>query len=292
VLSSVSHSFGETRALDDASLRVRQGTLHAVLGENGAGKSTLMRIVFGLLQPKAGAMQLHGESYAPASPSEALRHGVGMVHQHFTLVPAMSVAENVVLGGTGTFNPRKAAAYVLELCELTGLRMDPGAIVRDLPVAAQQRVEILKALSRGASFLILDEPTAVLAPDDVAELHSWLRGFVKQGNTAVLVTHKLREALAVADDVTVLRRGRTVLASPVAEVDRDSLIHAIIGSGSEQSELAAELEPSTSQDGKAEPADAVIVAESLRLLREGGSVAVEDASLEVHAGEILGIAGV
>lgn len=330
LIEGASHSFGQTVALKDASLRVSEGSLHAVLGENGAGKSTLMRIVFGLLQPDEARMELHGRHYSPASPADALAHGIGMVHQHFTLVPAMTVAENVALGGRGSFHPRKAEAHVRELCERTGLRLDPTATARDLSIAARQRVEILKALSRGATLLILDEPTAVLAPADVSDLQHWLRSYVEQGNTAVLITHKLHEALAVADDVTVLRRGATVLAAPAESVDRSGLIRAIIGAGDERGELEAELgaeadssvhatppsesrgtaaghtaagtdadahagaDSETEAETDAGEADenAPIVAKKLRLLRPDGSVAVEDASVTVRGGEILGIAAV
>jgi ABC-type uncharacterized transport system ATPase subunit len=298
-LEGISHSFGSTRALDEAQLVVRPGTLHAVLGENGAGKSTLMRVAFGMLQPDAGSMTLKGRSYAPRSPAEALRSGVGMVHQHFTLVPAMSVAENVALGGRGTFDRRRAAAHVRSLCERTGLTVDPNARVRDLPVPAQQRVEILKALSRGASLLILDEPTAVLAPDDVTELQDWLRSYVERGNTVVLVTHKLREALAVADDITVLRRGRTVLSEPASSLTADDLIAPIVGSGADanaRSGAAAPLvRPATERSGR-DQADnrkpVVMRATGLRLVREDGSVAIERADISARAGEILGVAGV
>ncbi len=298
-LEGVSHSFGSTRALYEARLVVRRGTLHAVLGENGAGKSTLMRVAFGMLQPDAGSMTLNGSTYAPRSPADALRSGVGMVHQHFTLVPAMSVAENVALGGRGSFDRRRAAAHVSSLCERTGLVVDPKAKVQDLPVAAQQRVEILKALSRGASLLILDEPTAVLAPDDVTELQDWLRSYVQRGNTVVLVTHKLREALAVADDITVLRRGRTVLSEPAASLTADDLIRPIVGSGADANARdTADAQLVRRSDGRPDRGQAdsrktvVVRAAGLRLVREDGSVAIERADLSARAGEILGVAGV
>ncbi len=298
-LEDVSHSFGSNRALDGARLLVRQGTLHAVLGENGAGKSTLMRITFGMLQPDAGRMSLHGETYAPGSPAAALQRGVGMVHQHFTLVPAMTVAENVALGGRGSFDLRRAAAHVRSLCERTGLTVNPTARVHDLPVAAQQRVEILKALSRGASLLILDEPTAVLAPDDVAELQDWLRSYVQRGNTVVLVTHKLREALAVADDITVLRRGRTVMSAPASSRSAEDLIAPIVGSGPDEGARANVDASIVRQHGARSGSErdtldrpVVMRATGLRLVREDGSVAIEDATIAAHAGEILGVAGV
>lgn len=321
-LRDVTHRFGATRALDGASLVVRRGTLHAVLGENGAGKTTLVRCAFGLVRPDAGRLELDGAPYAPATPADALRHGVGMVHQHFTLVPAMTVAENVALGGRGRFDRRRAANVVRELGERTGLRVEPDARVRDLPVGAQQRVEILKALVRGARLLILDEPSAVLVPDESVELNAWLRRYVSEGNTAVVVTHKLREALATADDVTVLRHGRTVLAAPARELDEHVLLGAMLGTAGRDAgatELATvgaapeherrpaaapgrrvpdepashgDAPPAAGQRQSGGTAPVVLRADALRLFRADGSVAIHDASLAVRAGEIVGIAGV
>jgi len=232
VLDAITHRFGAVRALDGASLIVRRGTVHALLGENGAGKSTLMRVAFGMLQPQAGAMQRDGAQVRFASPAAAMVAGIGMVHQHFTLVPAMTVAENVALGGAGRrYDPAGAAARVQAVAERAGLALDPMAHVRDLPVGAQQRCEIVKALARDVSLLILDEPTAVLAPAEATELLRWVRGYADQGHAVVLITHKLRDALAVADDLTVLRKGRTVLTTRAAEADEGLLARAMIGSG-------------------------------------------------------------
>ena len=228
-LEHVHKRFGEVVALDDASLRVRAGTLHALLGENGAGKTTLLRVAFGLLRADRGTVRLHDVARRLASPRDAIALGLGMVHQHFTLVPALTVAENVALGGHGRYRRRDAREQVMAIGRETGLTLDPDTLVRDLGVAGQQRVEIVKALAHGARVLVLDEPTAVLAPDEAAELLRWLRRYVDAGHAAVLITHKLNEALAHAHDVTVLRRGLTVLAAPAASLRTDDLVDAMVG---------------------------------------------------------------
>ena len=228
-LDAIDKRFGEVQALRGASLNVRRGTLHAVLGENGAGKTTLMRIAFGLMPADAGGVRIDGAAVTLTSGADAIRRGLGMVHQHFTLVPAMTAAENIALGGRGRLELRAVAARVQALVERTGLRVDPSARIAALGVGAQQRVEILKALYSNARVLILDEPTAVLTPTEAEELFAWLRRFVAEGGTAVLVTHKLQEALAVADDVTVLRRGQCVLAAPAAQLDMTALVRAVTG---------------------------------------------------------------
>jgi len=228
-LRGVTHRFGAVGALHDASLHVRPGTVHALLGENGAGKTTLMRVAFGLLTPDQGSILVRDKPTAIASPAAALALGIGMVHQHFTLVPAMTVAENVALGGRGVFRPQQAAERVGEVATRAGLTLDPLAIVNTLSVGAQQRCEIVKALARDVSLLILDEPTAVLAPAEAADLLQWLRTFASDGHAVVLITHKLRDALSIADDVTVLRRGRTVLAARAGDTTQDDLRRAMVG---------------------------------------------------------------
>lgn len=231
-LARISRHFGRVQALDDVSFAVRAGTVHALLGENGAGKTTLMRIVFGLLTPDDGSpsvIEWRGTPLAVRAPADALAAGIGMVHQHFTLVPAMTVAENVALGGHGRFDPAAAAARVREVGARAGLLLDPDARVDTLPVGAQQRCEIVKALARDVQLLILDEPTAVLAPADARELLAWVRRFADAGNAVVLITHKLRDALAVADDVTVLHRGRSVLSVPARQTTEAALAAAMLG---------------------------------------------------------------
>jgi simple sugar transport system ATP-binding protein len=290
-LQGIDKRYGATQALASASLSVRAGTVHALLGENGAGKTTLMHVAYGMERPDSGTIQLHGRTVRLAGPADAIAGGVGMVHQHFTLVPVMTVAENVALGGHGKLELSRTVTSVRELSERTGLALDPKARVEALSVAAQQRVEIAKALMRRARILVLDEPTAVLPPPEAAELLRWLRSFADEGNAVVLITHKLGEALRVADHVTVLRRGRTVLTAPRAEVSTSSLAAAMLGSidADERVILAA----STNHVGSHKVATApVFRAERISITDARGSTRVREASFQVDAGEIVGIAAV
>ncbi|AHG88712.1 ABC transporter related protein [Gemmatirosa kalamazoonensis] len=281
-LRGVTKRFGTATALDGASLVVRAGTLHAVLGENGAGKTTLMRVAFGMLRPDAGEILVEGTPRRLTSPADAIAAGVGMVHQHFTIVPAMTVAENVALGGRGRYDAAAAAARVRAVAERTGLALDPAAVAGSLGVAAQQRLEIVKALARDARTLILDEPTAVLTPAESRELLGWLRTFVDDGHTVVLVTHRLRDALAFADDVTVLRRGRTAGALGTADATEARLAELVLG----------EPPPPPAPRGAAAPGAVVARAVGLRVVDARGVERVRGATLEVRAGEILGLAAV
>ena len=240
-MHGVTQRFGLALALDDASLVVRAGTVHALLGENGAGKTTLMRVAFGMLTPERATIALHGSPVVMSSPAAALAMGIGMVHQHFTLVSAMTVAENIALGQRGLFSPRGASTRVRTLAASAGLALDPDAVVGTLSVGAQQRCEIVKALARDVQLLILDEPTAVLAPGEAAELLQWIRQFAYAGHAVVLITHKLRDALAVADDVTVLRRGRTVLTARAAATTQAALTRAMFGDDASQAYAGREL---------------------------------------------------
>ncbi len=305
MLADVVKRYGETTALDGASLAVGAGTLHAVLGENGAGKTTLMRVAFGLVRPDAGEVRVYGAARRFASPAAAIAAGVGMVHQHFTIVPAMTVAENVALGGRGRFDPQSAADRVRAVGAETGLTLDPAAVAGALPVAAQQRLEIVKALARAARVLILDEPGAVLSPDEADELLAWLRRWVDGGGTAVLVTHKLRDALRHADAVTVLRRGRTVLARPVGRgadaLTEAALATAMLGEGATAPapEVAADpaalagAAPDDRRDGApARDRTAVVRADRVRAADAWGVVRVRDATFSLYAGEIVGVAAV
>ena len=279
--------FGRTVALDDAVLEVRTGTLHALLGENGAGKTTLMRIAFGMLAADEGSVAIAGVERPLRSSIDALAVGVGMVHQHFLLVPAMTVAENVSLGDSGFFggySPEQAARRVRRIGEATGLILDPAVRVEDLPVAAQQRLEIVKALAREVKLLILDEPTAVLTPSESQELYSWLQGFVARGNSVVLITHKVREALAVADAVTVLRRGRTVLNARVTVETESQVLQALLGESTGPAGAAPGRTPA--------PGRLLVQLISGTVNDARGVARLREASLEVRTGEILGIAGV
>jgi ABC-type uncharacterized transport system ATPase subunit len=281
-LSNITKRFGDTPALDDVSLVCRRGRVHALLGENGAGKTTLMRVAFGLTAPDKGQVTA-AENRALVSTSDAIAAGIGMVHQHFTNVPAMTVAENVALGGHGRFDARSAARRVEDIGRRTGLTLDPRAVAETLPVGAQQRLEIVKALARDAHVLILDEPTAVLAPGEIEELLQRLRAFADEGNTVVLITHKLREALAIADDLTVLRRGRVALNGTAVGMTIDDVSAALLGDRSEPQQTPA-----------LETVVGGVVAElrGVTVLDERGATALHDATLDVRAGEIVGIAAV
>ena len=281
-LRGVSRRFGAVQALDTASLEVRAGTVHALLGENGAGKSTLMRIAFGLLQPDAGEIVVRGTPRRFGSPAEAIASGVGMVHQHFTLVPAFTVAENVALGGRGRYNARAAAELVREIGTSVGLVLDPETSAASLPVGAQQRLEIVKALARDATLLILDEPTAVLAPAEATEMLAWIRRFATGERAVVLITHHLDDAMAVADDVTVLRRGATVLVSSVRDTTATALIDAMLGE---------HREPSAPRPARPH-GEPVLALRRVSVIDERGVLRLSDVSCEVAAGEIVGIAAV
>jgi simple sugar transport system ATP-binding protein len=285
-MTKVAKRFGETVALDDVSFTLRPGTVHALLGENGAGKTTLMRIAFGLLAPDAGDIIAGAPPRRVTSAAVAIAAQLGMVHQHFTNVAAMTVAENVALGGTGLFDERDAAERVATIGQRTGLILDPSARVEDLPVSAQQRLEIVKALARGARALILDEPTAALAPPEITELLAWLRSFANDGNAIVLITHKLREALAVADEVTVLRRGRVTFSGAAAGMTIETLSSALLG------EDRGRLDGMPSVQSGVPLGRAVVNAQNISIVDQRGVRRIHSASFEVHAGEILGIAAV
>ncbi len=283
-LLGITKRYDSVVALDDASLTVRPGTIHAVLGENGAGKTTLMRVAYGMVSADSGIVRVRGAGKRLASPLDAIAAGIGMVHQHFTLVPAMTVAENLVLGGRGRLRERETISQVHDIAARTGFSLDPSARVETLSVGAQQRVEIAKALARNASLLILDEPTAVLAPSEIEDLLQWLRQYVGEGNAAVLITHKLREALAVADDVSVLRHGRQVLAGPASAISTEQLTLAMIGQQHGTDRVQLPRPPAT--------APLRFDVEHIAILDEQGRTRIRDTSFQVRSGEVLGIAGV
>jgi simple sugar transport system ATP-binding protein len=296
-LDQIAKRFGDTIALDNATLTVRAGTVHALLGENGAGKTTLMGVAFGLLHADGGTVSVEGIPRRFDSPADAIRAGVGMVHQHYALVASMTVAENVALGLRGPYHARAAADRVRRSSAETGLALDPDARVDTLPVEAQQRVEIVKALTRDARVLILDEPTAVLAPGPAADLLRWLRAFADRGGTAILITHKLREALSIADAVTVLRHGRTVLAAPASAVSEDRLADAMLGETAAHE--TARSESGSGGDGQgpamqgpAMQGPAIVTASHITLADDRGIVVISAASFVIRAGEIVGLAAV
>jgi simple sugar transport system ATP-binding protein len=280
-LERIVKDFGRTRALDLASLVVRPGSIHALLGENGAGKTTLMRVAFGLLQPDNGQILLDSRTVRFRSPAEAIRAGIGMVHQHFTNVPAMTAAENIALGGHGLYSPAAAHDRVRVLADEVQLVIDPSAPAGSLSIAAQQKLEILKALHRNAAILILDEPTAVLAPSEARELLHLLRQFALRGGSVVLITHKLSEALETADELTVLRYGRTVYHASAAQTSADQLAAAMLGDAPSES-------PRVTRRQGGEP---MLRLSSVTIVDSDGATRLADANLEVRAHEIVGIAG-
>jgi general nucleoside transport system ATP-binding protein len=284
-LDGVGKRFGRVAALTDASLAVRPGTVHALLGENGAGKTTLMRIAFGMYAPDVGAVRVRGSLVHLGSPGDAIALGIGMVHQHFTLVPAMTVAENLAVGGRGRFDSAVVGERVRDIGRATGLSLDPNERVGDLSVSAQQRLELMKALSRNAEILIFDEPTAVLAPDEANDLLRRVRQLADGGRAIILITHKLREALSIADDITVLRRGATVMTSSRADIDQAALIGAMLGQRDVRAPVPRRTTPST-------PRETVIAARAVSVADARGVTRIRGATLDVHGGEIVGIAAV
>jgi len=298
-LDGISKRFGAVVALSGTTVRVRSGSIHAVLGENGAGKTTLMRIAYGSLRPDAGEIRIFGNPVTLKSSADALARGVGMVHQHFTLVPAMTVAENVALGMRGVYDAGAAAERVRSLGRRTGLVLEPDALVATLPVGAQQRLEIVKALARNVRVLILDEPTAVLAPSEADDLLAWVARFRDQGGAAVLITHKLREARLVADDVTVLHRGATVLTGRTSDLDEGTLVSALVGDGAGPQTTTSgvrpisDLAPTSAPPAAAHTRGAAIaVLRNVSIRASRGAMALRAVSLEAFGGEVLGIAAV
>ncbi|HRV90659.1 MAG TPA: ABC transporter ATP-binding protein [Anaerolineae bacterium] len=274
-------------ANDNINLKLHQGEILALLGENGAGKSTLMNMLYGLYTPTEGEIWIKGEKVELSNPGEAIDRGVGMVHQHFQLVPPMTVAENVMLGseitsGGGRLNMRQAIRNVRELSEQYGLAVDPTAVIEDLPVGTQQRVEIIKALYRHADILILDEPTAVLTPQEANELFRIMRDLTAQNVSIIFITHKLKEVLAVADRIGVLRSGQMVGTAMPEDSTETSLAEMMVGRN-----VILRVEKSASKPGQP-----VLQIQNLHVHDDRGHAAVEGVDLEVFAGEILGIAGV
>jgi general nucleoside transport system ATP-binding protein len=288
-LTAIEKHFGAVHANRGASLTVRDREIHALVGENGAGKSTLMKILSGMTPPDGGTIEVGGRDVTGWTTAEAIAAGVGMVHQHFMLVPTLTVAENVVLGREpvrgGRFDREQAERDVERLCEQSGLVVPAGRLVADLSVGEAQRVEILKLLYRGARVLLLDEPTAVLSPPEVAELWKVLRTLRDGGATVVLITHKLDEVMAVSDHVTVMRMGETVTTMATGDTSPEKIAKAMVG---REVDLAVRA-------GRSTPGAPGAVALDVRhLVVRGARIekAVHDVSFSVAAGEILGIAGV
>ncbi|MGD8292241.1 MAG: ABC transporter ATP-binding protein [Desulfobacterales bacterium] len=282
----ITKKFPLVLAVDDVSFSVRQGEIHALVGENGAGKSTLVNILYGLLRPDRGAIRINGRETVLSDPGDAIRLGIGMVHQHFMLIPPFTVAENVVLGQEpsvgGFVNVKQANRIVGELSQQYGLEVDPTAKVETLSVGIEQRIEIIKVLYRGAEILILDEPTAVLTPNEVDELFEIMRSLKDRGKTIIFITHKLQEVTAIADAVTVMRRGRVVGTVPVKDTSRQEIATLMVGR-----QVLFRV-----QRTQADPGKIVLAAKDLTALNNKGLPALRKVSFEVREGEILGLAGV
>ena len=274
-------------ANDNVNLSIRPGEIHALLGENGAGKSTLMNILYGLARPDEGEILLDGVPVGIADPADAIARGISMVHQHFMLVPVLTVAENILLGEETMAGPvfldrREAHRRIVELGRRFGFEIDPEARVGSLSVGWQQRVEILKALYRDARILVLDEPTAVLTPQETEEIFGVLKRLAAEGRSIIFISHKLYEVLAIADRITVMRRGRVVGSRLPAETNEDDLAELMVG---------REVELTVSR-GESHPGEELLRVEDLRVRDDRGNEAVRGISLAIRAGEILGIAGV
>lgn len=286
-MKNVTKKFGNFVANDNINLTVHKGEVHALLGENGAGKSTLMNILYGLYQPTSGEIYINGKLVEMDNPNVAIANGIGMVHQHFMLVQPFTVAQNIILGteptkGLGAVDIKKAIDDVKAISEKYGLYVDPNAKIEDISVGMQQRVEILKALYRGAEILILDEPTAVLTPQEIQELIQIIRNLTKEGKSVIIITHKLKEIKAAADHCTIIRRGKYIDTVKVSDVTEDDLAAMMVG-----------REVNFKVDKKeAKPSNVVLEINNLTVKDNRKISVVDELSLEVKAGEILGIAGI
>ena len=286
-MRGITKRFPGVVANDGIDLSIRPGEIHALLGENGAGKSTLMNILYGLLSPDEGEILLDGKPVEISGPSDAIARGIGMVHQHFMLVPVFTVAENIVLGNETMANPvfldvHRSEGRIRQLATQLGFEVDTDAKVGDLSVGIQQRIEILKALYRGAKILILDEPTAVLTPQETVEIFQVLRRLADEGTSIVFISHKLYEVLGIADRITVIRRGRVVGQADPKTATEEDLAELMVGR-----EVSLVVEK-----GPAHPGDVVLDVEDLTVADDRGTVVVDGTSFQVRAGEIFGIAGV
>ena len=285
-LRGITKRFGGLVANDSIDLDFSPGEIHCLLGENGAGKTTLMNVLYGLLQPDEGTISIDGVEHVPANPREAIAAGIGMVHQHFMLIDVFTVAENLILGREdstgGLLNMGEARRTVRRLSERYGLEVDPDAVIEELPVGIQQRVEILKALANDAKYLILDEPTAVLTPQETDQLMTVMRSLRDEGKAIVFITHKLREVREIADEITVIRHGKVVGTAKPTDSESD-LAELMVG------RAVSLLVDKKSASPSAEPRLAM---KGVFVARPNGTLAVDDLDLEVYGGEIVCIAGV
>ncbi len=285
-LVGINKSFGAVRANRDIHLKVEPGTIHGIIGENGAGKSTLMSILYGFYQADSGDIRIGGKPAAIKTPNEAIAHGIGMVHQHFMLVENFTVLENIILGAEGAALLNRGIARARDelhrLEQEYGLEVDPDAVIEELAVGLQQRVEILKALYRGAEILILDEPTGVLTPAEADHLFLILRRLKDEGKTVILITHKLREIMAVTDNVSVMRQGQMVATRKTSETTVEELAELMVGR-----RVLLHVEK-----GEAKPGEVKLSVRNLTVKDSRGVTMVKDVSFDVRGGEIVGIAGV
>src|ERR1700742_272588 len=285
-LIGIDKSFGQVHANNNVNLVVERGIIHGIVGENGAGKSTLMSILYGFYEADSGEIRINGNPVRITSSREAISHGIGMVHQHFMLVQPLTVLENVMLGAEGgpllAGGAGQIRAKLAELARAYGLVVDPDAVVGELSVGLQQRVEILKALVRGAEILVLDEPTAVLTPSEADQLFEMLRVLRSQNKTIVFITHKLREIMTLTDRVSVMRRGEMVATFETAATSPPELADAMVGR-----KVILKVEK-----GAAHPGKIVLEARGLTVRDDRGVTRVEDVSFAMRAGEIVGVAGV
>lgn len=285
-LKSITKQFGTVLANDSVDIDIEDGTIHAIIGENGAGKTTIMEILYGFYQANSGEIELYGEKVHISNPHDAIKHGIGMVHQHFMLIPPMTVAENIILGiepsgPGGRLKLHEAEERIKKLSDEYGLHIDPKAPVETLSVGLEQRVEILKALYRDVNILILDEPTAVLTPLEVKEFFEILRTLKKEGKTIILITHKLEEVLEISDRITVMRNGKKVGDLPKSEATAKILANMMVG----REVLLRVRKPPV------KPGEVVLKVEDL-YVETDGKARLKNVSFEIYEGEILGIAGV
>ncbi len=286
-MRGITKRFGSFYALQDMELRVKNGSIHSLLGENGAGKSTLMNVLYGLYQADEGEIFINGEKVDIKNPNVAIGHGIGMVHQHFMLVEDFTVTQNIILGNEptsplGIVDMKRARKQILEIIEKYGLEVDPDAKISDISVGMQQRVEILKALYRGAQLLILDEPTAVLTPQEIEDLLVIMRNLVKDGKAIIIITHKLKEIKASSDTCTIIRRGKYIDTIPVKDVTEQELATMMVG---HEVKLVVDKTP-------AKPGEVVLDIKDLVVKNDRNLDAVKGLSLQVRKGEIVGIAGI
>lgn len=283
-MRGITKTFGSVIANNHVDFSLNQGEIHAVLGENGSGKSTLMNILSGLYRPDSGEVYVHGELLNITSPSVAIAHGIGMIHQHFKLAEAFTALDNIILGhskGMWT-KAKKKTKEIADLASSYGFDIDPMQYVQDMPIGQKQAVEIIKVLYKGADILILDEPTAVLTPQETETLFSIMRAMRNAGKSIIFITHKLNEIMAVSDRVTILRKGKTITTVNTKDIDEHDLVRHVVGKSVDLS-IAR---PSVERGIK------MLTVSSLSANDESGAPALRDVSFEIHAGEILGIAGI